>query len=86
MDSPEYSLYFWADLSAQVLVVDPERKRLAFTAKKTLVSSTLPIVSKIEDARPGIVTHAVVIKAAETHIVVEFYNNLKAIVPGKELR
>ncbi|KAF8167718.1 hypothetical protein B0H34DRAFT_645870 [Crassisporium funariophilum] len=74
-----------ASIKCRVLVVDPERKRISLTAKKTLVDSTFPILSKIEDITPGMITHAVVFKVHEKHLLVEFYNNLKAVVPAKEI-
>ena len=64
--------------------MDTERKRISLTAKKTLVQSTLPILSKNDDIKIGIVTYAVVFKASPV-LMVEFYNNLKAIVPAREL-
>ena len=67
-------------------MVDPERKRIALTAKKTLLESDLPVVSKYEDARSGVVTHGVVFRVSEKHVMVEFFNNLKALVPIKEAR
>ncbi len=73
-------------MSIQVLVVNPERKRIALTAKKTLVESNLPIVSTLSDAQVGVVTHAVVFKVSEKSLQVEFYNNLKAFVPAREAR
>ena len=70
----------------QVLVVDPERKRISLTAKRTLIGSTMPVLSKMDDVKTGIVTHAVVFKVSPAKLMVEFYNNLKAIVPAKEMR
>lgn len=66
------------------MVVDPERKRIVLTAKKTLIESKHPIVTKLEHAQVGTITHAVVFKASDKSLQVEFYNNLKAIVPAKE--
>ncbi|RDB29525.1 rRNA biogenesis protein RRP5 [Hypsizygus marmoreus] len=74
-----------ASIKCRVLVVDSDRKRISLTAKKTLVESTLPILSKFEDVKPGIVTHAVIFKVYEKHLMVEFFNNLKAMVPIKEV-
>ncbi|EIW64233.1 uncharacterized protein TRAVEDRAFT_138819 [Trametes versicolor FP-101664 SS1] len=71
-------------IKCRVLVVDSERKRIALTAKKTLVESTLPIVSQLSDVRVGVVTHAVIFKISEKSLQVEFYNNLKASVPARE--
>lgn len=67
-------------------MVDPERKRVVLTAKKTLIDSSLPIVASLDDAKEGLITHAVVFKVSEKSLQVEFYNNLKAIVPIREAR
>ena len=56
------------------------------TAKKTLIESKHPVITKLEDAQVGALTHAVVFKASAKSLQVEFYNNLKAIVPAKEAR
>jgi len=69
-----------------VLGVDSGRKRISLTAKKTLVDSTLPIIAKPADITIGLVTHAVIFKVYDKHLLVEFYNNMKAIVPSKEIR
>ncbi|CAK5279992.1 unnamed protein product, partial [Mycena citricolor] len=74
-----------ASIKCRVLVVDPERKRIALTAKKTLVESTLPLITSLSDAKIGTVTHAVVFKIFEKHLLVEFFNNLKAMVPLSEV-
>lgn len=59
---------------------------MALTAKKALLDSTLPILAKPEEVVPGVVTHGVVFKIYEKNLLVEFYNNMKAIVPSKEIR
>lgn len=41
---------------------------------------------KPADVTIGLVTHAVVFKVYDKHLLVEFYNNMKAIVPSKEIR
>ncbi|EMD41956.1 hypothetical protein CERSUDRAFT_147388 [Gelatoporia subvermispora B] len=73
-----------ASIKCRILVVDPARKRIALTAKKTLLDSTLPIIRKFEDAQVGLVTHAVVFKTTDKILQVEFYNGLKAVVPLRE--
>ncbi|KAG6911579.1 hypothetical protein DXG01_011882 [Tephrocybe rancida] len=73
-----------ASIKCRVLVVDKDRKRISLTAKKTLLDSTLPLISTFEDAKVGILTHAVVFKVYDKHLLVEFFNNLKAMVPIKE--
>ena len=66
--------------------MDAARKRVALTCKKTLVDSTLPVLSSMADVQEGVVTHAVVFKISEKSLQVEFFNNLKAIVPIREAR
>ncbi|KAK0246373.1 hypothetical protein EDD85DRAFT_966662 [Armillaria nabsnona] len=74
-----------ASIKCRVLVVDTVRKRLSLTNKKTLLESTLPVVSSIEGAKIGLVTYAVVFKVLAKHLMVEFYNNVKATVPMREV-
>ena len=70
----------------QVLAVDADRKRVELTAKKTLIESTLPVLTSIEEAKVGTVTDAVVYRILEKGLVVQFYGNLKAFVPSREAR
>ena len=51
-----------------------------------MVDSILPIIAKPADITVGLVTHAVVFKVYDKHLLVEFYNNTKAIVPSGEIR
>jgi rRNA biogenesis protein RRP5 len=54
------------------------------TAKKTLVESDLPLITRIEDAQVGMVTHAVIFKITENRLFVEFFNNVKGSISSKE--
>ncbi|KAK7064381.1 rRNA biogenesis protein RRP5 [Favolaschia claudopus] len=74
-----------ASIKCRVLVVDPDRKRISLTAKKSIIESSLPVVAALEDATVGTVAHAVVFKVFEKHLMVEFYNNIKAVVPAREI-
>lgn len=67
-------------------MVDSRRKRIMLTAKKSLVESNLPLICKADDAVPGLVTHGVVYKVLEKSLIVEFYSNVRAIVPLREVR
>ncbi|KAG8928202.1 rRNA biogenesis protein rrp5 [Tulasnella sp. 418] len=72
-------------VKARVLRVDAEQQRVQLTLKKTLVQSDLPIISKFEDAKLNILTHAVVCRLMEKTIAVELFGGLRALVPAKEL-
>ncbi|KAL5519222.1 RRP5 [Sanghuangporus vaninii] len=74
-----------SSLKCRVLAVDPDRKRIMLTAKKTLIESDLPIISKIEDVEAGMFAYGVVCKANEKSLVVEFYNHIRGVVPIKEV-
>ncbi|KAL5495001.1 RRP5 [Sanghuangporus weigelae] len=74
-----------SSLKCRVLAVDPDRKRIMLTAKKTLVESDLSIISKIEDVEAGMFAHGVVCKVNEKSLLVEFYNHIRGVVPIKEV-
>ncbi|KAI9461748.1 hypothetical protein HD554DRAFT_2323642 [Boletus coccyginus] len=71
-------------INCRVLTVDPEWSRVVLTAKKTLLDTTLPILTSFSDAKVGVLTHAVVFRVTDKHLMVEFFNNVKAIVPARE--
>ncbi|TFK77280.1 hypothetical protein BDN72DRAFT_784291 [Pluteus cervinus] len=73
-----------ASIKCKVLAVDLERRRISLTVKKTLLESELPVISNSEDAKIGTVAHAVVFQVHPKYLMVEFFNNLKGIVPLKE--
>jgi rRNA biogenesis protein RRP5 len=56
------------------------------TAKKSLIESNLPIISKFEEAKVGLTTLGVVVKVSEKSLVIEFFNKIKAVIPQKEAR
>ena len=66
-------------------MVEPDRKRIMLTAKKTMVESDLPLLSKIEDAEAGMVVHGTICRVLEKSLVVEFYNHLRAVIPAREV-
>ncbi|KAI5124164.1 hypothetical protein M0805_000972 [Coniferiporia weirii] len=72
-------------VKCRVLAVNPDRKRILLTAKKTLVESDLPIISCFEDVETGLVTHGIVSKVLEKSLILGFYNNMRAIVPSREV-
>lgn len=71
-------------IKCRVLLVDPEKNRISLTAKKSLIESTLPIISDVSQEKLGMQTHATIFKVAERVLSVEFYNGVKGIIPLKE--
>ncbi|KAH0838161.1 hypothetical protein J3R83DRAFT_6412 [Lanmaoa asiatica] len=74
----------YSSTSIKVLTVDPERNRIVLTAKKTLLDTTFPILSSFSDAKVGLLTHAVIFRVTDKYLMVEFFNNTKAVVPARE--
>ncbi|KAJ7596847.1 hypothetical protein C8J56DRAFT_918480 [Mycena floridula] len=85
LKQPSKRFKIGANIKCRVLAMDSDRNRISLTAKKSLVDSTLPIITTFEDAKVGIVTHAVVVKILDKSLLIEFYNHLKAAVPLKEV-
>ena len=73
-------------ISPKVLTVDPERNRVVLTAKKTLLNTTFPILTSFSEAKVGLLTHAVIFRVTDKHLLVEFFNDVKAVVPKREAR
>ncbi|KAJ6601242.1 hypothetical protein DFH09DRAFT_1271035 [Mycena vulgaris] len=64
-----------ANIKCRVFVVDSELKRISLTAKRPT----------LEDAKVGIVVYVVIFKVFVKHLMVEFFNNLKVLVPAREI-
>ncbi|KAF9229085.1 hypothetical protein BS17DRAFT_804934 [Gyrodon lividus] len=73
-----------SSVKCRVLIVDPERNRVVLTAKRTLLDTPLPILTCFEDAKVGVVTHAVIFRVSDKSLIVEFFNSIKAVVPARE--
>ncbi|EPQ29181.1 uncharacterized protein PFL1_03468 [Pseudozyma flocculosa PF-1] len=85
LKNPEKKFKPGLTVKARVLRVDPNRNRITLTLKKTLVSSELPVVATPDDARVGVITHATVSKVLDSSLLVDFFGQLRAIVPASEL-
>ena len=66
--------------------MEPDRRRLLLTHKKTLVTSSLPIITSYNDCtEPGTQAHGFVIAIKDFGCIISFYNNVKGLVPKEEL-
>lgn len=65
--------------------MDVENKKLYLTRKKALLESTLPLFLSYADTRPGRVSHGYIVCIKDFGCIVRFYNNVKGLVPIKEL-
>lgn len=69
----------------QVLLCDPEAKKLLLTLKKTLVESKLPAITCYADAKPEQQTHGFILRVKDYGCIVKFYNDVQGLVPRHEL-
>ncbi|KAJ3870308.1 hypothetical protein EV359DRAFT_28064 [Lentinula novae-zelandiae] len=85
LKNPSKRFKIGATIKCRVLVVDPERNRVSLTAKKSLIESDLPRITAFEHAKIGVVALGVIFKVLPKALMIEFYNNVKAVVPIKEV-
>jgi rRNA biogenesis protein RRP5 len=85
LKNPEKLLVAGKMLKTRVLSVHAPSRRLILTNKKSLVSSELPVLADIQEARAGMVCHGHVAKVQDNGIVVAFYGAVKGFVMLSEL-
>ncbi|GAA5986306.1 hypothetical protein JCM10908_003698 [Rhodotorula pacifica] len=71
-------------VKARVYTVDAERNRVALTLKKQLLTTELPIITRPEEAKVGIVSHGTVTKVLEKSVLVDFFGGVRALIPAAE--
>ncbi|CAN9509947.1 unnamed protein product [Ophioblennius macclurei] len=85
LKNPEKKYVVGMKLKCRVLSVDAENRKLYLTRKKALIESSLPAFLSYADARPGRVAHGFVVCVKNFGCIVRFYNEVKGLVPLKEL-
>ncbi len=68
-------------VTGKILQVDASQKKLLLTLKPSLVDSKLPVLSKIEDALPGVKSHGVITGVQKYGVFITFFNDLSGLVP-----
>lgn len=69
----------------RVLSVDTRNRKIIVTAKKTLVTSNLPLITSFEGIKDGQFSHGYIITIKSFGCIVGFFNNVKGVVPIHEL-
>uniref|UniRef100_A0A7M4F194 Protein RRP5 homolog n=2 Tax=Crocodylus porosus TaxID=8502 RepID=A0A7M4F194_CROPO len=85
LKQPEKKYSMGEQVKCRVLLSHPEERKLILTLKRTLIGSKLPVLASYTAAKPGLVTHGVVVCAREFGCIVKFYNDVKGLVPRNEL-
>ncbi|KAI8806617.1 hypothetical protein BJ742DRAFT_679848, partial [Cladochytrium replicatum] len=85
ISKPEKKFKVGGEVKCQVISVDAGKKKLLLTARKSLMGADLPIVSKFEDAKPGMITMGVVVAVRQFGCIVRFYGDVQGLAPTAEL-
>lgn len=72
------------ELKARIIHTDPMRNRIVLSFKRSLVTSELPLVAHMNEAKVGVITNAVVLRHLQASILVELGGTLRAVIPFSE--
>ena len=72
-------------VSGVVLEVQPEKRKIIMTMKKSLIDSKYPIIASLEDISVGMKSHGVVTGVRDDGIFVTFYNNMSGMIGESQL-
>eukprot|EP00850_Spirogloea_muscicola_P003615 SM000014S00403 [mRNA] locus=s14:1118681:1131628:- [translate_table: standard] len=72
-------------LKVRVLMCNIDTRKITVTHKRSLVATKLPIITSIEDAKEGVVSHGVLTGVKDYGCFVSFYNNVKGLAHRSEL-
>lgn len=85
LQHPERKFKEGMTVSAKVLSVNPEKRRLRFTLKKSLLDSTLRLWTKVDDIKPDDTSQGTLIKLSPSGGVVEFFGGVRGFLPVSEM-
>ncbi|KAK9301800.1 hypothetical protein QLX08_005993 [Tetragonisca angustula] len=73
------------EVEARVLSINTSRKRVYFTLKRSLITSNLPILANIQDAKVGSKHHGTIIQIHKHGVLVKFFGDVKGLIPHTNL-
>ncbi|KAK8154666.1 hypothetical protein IWX90DRAFT_62613 [Phyllosticta citrichinensis] len=85
LKNPEKKFREGMPVTARVLAIDTDRRKIRLTLKKTLVNSEAPVWSSYSEVEEGDSAPGTVIKLMPAGALVQFYGNLKAFLPVGEM-
>ena len=85
MKNPEKKFKTDAQVKFRVLEVNPKLKKVIVTLRKSLVDSTLPIISSYDNIEKGMITMGVIEAVKPFGCIVKFYNQVHGLCPIHEL-
>ncbi|XP_038614080.1 protein RRP5 homolog [Tachyglossus aculeatus] len=85
LKQPEKKFHLGDEIKGRVLSCNPNVKKLVLTLKKTLVNSSLPVLTSYQAAKPELQAHGFISKIKEVGCIVRFYNDVRGLVPRRRL-
>lgn len=85
LKNPEKRIQVDKPIQCRVLVSDPAKHKILLTHKKTLVTSELPIVSSMTQAKQDLITHGFVTRVESFGVIVSLYGAVHGLVPAAEI-
>jgi rRNA biogenesis protein RRP5 len=85
LKNPEKKFKKDAQVKFRVLEVIPKLKKVVVTLRKSLVDSTLPIISSYDNIEKGMITMGVIEAVKKFGCIVKFYNQVHGLCPIHEL-
>ncbi|XP_076757290.1 ribosomal RNA Processing 5 [Xylocopa sonorina] len=73
------------EVEARVLSVHTGRNKIYFTLKKSLITSNLPVLADIKDAKPKSKHHGTIIQIHKNGLLVKFFGNAIGWIPHTAL-
>ncbi|KAH8550174.1 hypothetical protein BGW37DRAFT_498267 [Umbelopsis sp. PMI_123] len=85
LTQPEKKFKAGSKVKGLVLVSDAEKKKVIISVKRSLVNSDLPVLTRYEDAKPGMILHGTISSFRPFGCIVTYCNNVRALAPISEL-
>ena len=85
LQHPEKKFREGMKVKARVLSVDPSKRKMRLTMKKTLVNSEAPVLKKLDEVSVGQQAPGTIVKIVSSGAFIQFYGNLKGFLPVSEM-
>ncbi|KEY69053.1 hypothetical protein S7711_03351 [Stachybotrys chartarum IBT 7711] len=85
LQHPEKKFREGMKLKARVLSVNPSKKRMRLTLKKSLVNSEAPIIKAYDEVSVGMLALGTIVKIQQNGAHIKFYGSLNGFLPISEM-
>ncbi|PHH72529.1 hypothetical protein CDD82_5927 [Ophiocordyceps australis] len=85
LQHPEKKFREGVKVKARVLSVNPHRKQIRLTLKKTLVNSEAPVIQSFDQVVVGMQVPGSIVSLQQNGALIQFYGNLRGFLPTSEM-